>query len=156
MDWELIDNFVQDSNLVKTEISSWFVGEVRDAFENEGWNPYKKQNLKTSVTYLKTSESDQSKKDRVLKLKTQLCERIQKVSNNKIALNEVTFNLNCVNPLKWVSPYLRWTGQTISQKIRSSLFQYATLMPKIIEKLNQLKRDPLFADTKWSALIPSL
>ena len=110
-DWRLIDEFVNTLNEKGSTDSSkstsqWFLKLMDEEFTSaEGWNKHQRQTLKTSVVYLKKYELDLLKKDRASKLKGQLCERIQSFSNKIIAQNdEVTFNLDCINPLNWVNP----------------------------------------------------
>ncbi len=96
--WEHVDTFV---NLVSqrgsTEYASarnifdWLLEEVRNQFDsNEGWSPYKRQDLKSAVTFLKQCENDLSKKDRASTLKGKLFERIQNASeqNDKVTLSD--------------------------------------------------------------------
>ena len=110
-DCRLIDEFVntlseKGSTDSTKSTSLWFLKLMDAEFTSaEGWNPFQRQTLKTSVVYLKQYELDLLKKDRASKLKGQLCERIQSFSNKIIAQNdEVTFNLDCINPLNWVNP----------------------------------------------------
>ena len=95
--WEHVDAFVNLSHeRGSTEHASaqstlnWFLDKVRNQFlETEGWVPYKAQNLKSAVAFLKKCENDPSKKDRASTLKGQLFERIQNASeqNEKVTLS---------------------------------------------------------------------
>ena len=90
--WEHVDAFVKDSteyvNVQNT--LEWLLDKVTNQFSlEEGWSPYKAQNFKSAVTFLKQCENDPSKKDRACTLKCELLERIQNASeqNDKVTLS---------------------------------------------------------------------
>ena len=100
--WEHVDAFV---NLIhekgSTEHASarntldWFLEKVGKKFDQtEGWSPFKPQNVKSAVTFLKKCENDPSKKDRASTLKGQLFERIQNASEQNYKVTLSLYN-NC-------------------------------------------------------------